>query len=970
MMTLNQAERMVRRIGEVVGHPTADSQAARLAQDYADLSRAANRRLEQCALMIEAGQGLQALQLAETPPPLLDLITILSFRQANEWRAYCQAHNLPWAEPFYDKYVRLLNSTYGKGITGDHPFYRDYRRAVLKNDDERAVSILRVIARLNPSDENTKEELKRIEEKMVRAKVETLIAALEKGDAAAAAEVAHIESSGLPVPSSHPVWQRVQVARCRELLGKADALRERGQWAEAEGLVEEIHGLATQNNLQLPGPDADLWSSLEEWTGSQRRSHVLEQDFKRAIAALEYEAQSLDNLRNSGTRMKAPAAQAAFEVLSARWREAEHFGREINGELADRCENATAWLQSQMRAAEKRQRALVAFFTLLILAAIGASVPLVLNWQSRRNYLSSLDALESRRRVADTQALVQQIPAKLKTNPKMAGGVAKADEFIAREAGLKDDFDRKVAALKQTHDAGGSIEQTSAQRAACEKVIALLAPEFQPAAKATIASLDLKWASARDAELTSRLDRAGQIALGLSASAGVGALSVTVSRLEAALAGTDALLAQPPAVATSLEVKYRELTAKAEQWKGTMDDWERTDAELRAAPGMDEYLQALAHLAKSPLATGAQQEAAAGIARLGINGPMLLGELLLPNDKDAWGLLTNAAALPATFMPSEPSAQEKEACLRLRDDKNMQDVYAYELKANPRAGNPLRTHPVFSQGLITRDRAGDESGLIYDPAEHHGPIRFEQQSYDDWDYISATKLFRTQECDSYERLGLGEVIDSNTGKYQKSILQLFDQLNQDENSSAVFRAFVTMELYDLAEMRPLDWGFQWAPDVAQHIQKLRDLGAGQLQSGDWMVRAQVAKYEKPLQKYFETARTVSLEKEAEFTRELAVQTCNQGFEFSGFVGADGRPFLREAAAAGAEYWGWDARTSSAGLLFRRGANGLEKLGEPMPSTPLLAFPGDRRKILLDAQQAMSQSAAATEATLPPFFSGL
>jgi hypothetical protein len=195
-------------------------------------------------------------------------------------------------------------------------------------------------------------------------------------------------------------------------------------------------------------------------------------------------------------------------------------------------------------------------------------------------------------------------------------------------------------------------------------------------------------------------------------------------------------------------------------------------------------------------------------------------------------------------------------------------------------------------------------------------------------------------------------------------------LNQDENSSAVFRAFVTMELYDLAEMRPLDWGFQWAPDVARHIQKLRDLGAGQLQSGDWMVRAQVAKYEKPLQKYFETARAVSLEKEAEFTRELAVQTCNQGFEFSGFVGADGRPFLREAAAAGAEYWGWDARTSSAGLLFRRGANGLEKLGEPMPSTPLLAFPGDRRKILLDAQQAMSQSAAATEATLPPFFSGL
>src|SRR5580704_3484881 len=98
MMTVTQTERLVRKIAETVGQPLPDPQAAKLAQDYADLCRAANRRLEQCALMIEAGQSLQALQLAETPPQLLDLITILSFRQAAEWRAYCQSHELPWSE--------------------------------------------------------------------------------------------------------------------------------------------------------------------------------------------------------------------------------------------------------------------------------------------------------------------------------------------------------------------------------------------------------------------------------------------------------------------------------------------------------------------------------------------------------------------------------------------------------------------------------------------------------------------------------------------------------------------------------------------------------------------------------------------------------------------------------------------------------------------------------------------------------
>src|SRR5580698_9437324 len=158
MMTVTQAERLARKIAEAMAAPSPDAQTAKLAQDYAELCRAANRRLEQCALMIEAGQRLQALQLAETPPPLLDLITVLSFREAADWRAYCQSHNLPWTEPFYDKHVRLLNSTYGKGIAGDHPFYRDYRRAVMTNDDDKALSILRVIGRLNPSDENTKQE--------------------------------------------------------------------------------------------------------------------------------------------------------------------------------------------------------------------------------------------------------------------------------------------------------------------------------------------------------------------------------------------------------------------------------------------------------------------------------------------------------------------------------------------------------------------------------------------------------------------------------------------------------------------------------------------------------------------------------------------------------------------------------------------------------------------------------------------
>jgi hypothetical protein len=323
-------------------------------------------------------------------------------------------------------------------------------------------------------------------------------------------------------------------------------------------------------------------------------------------------------------------------------------------------------------------------------------------------------------------------------------------------------------------------------------------------------------------------------------------------------------------------------------------------------------------------------------------------------------------------MPEQPTAEEKTAYLNLRDDKNMQGVYAFQLTTNARPGNPYQSHAVFAQGLITPDRAGQESGLIYDPTENRGSVEFTAQTYSDWDYVKVTRLFRTQECDAYARLGLGELIDSTTGNYQKSILQLFDQLNEDDNSSALFRAFVTMKLDELARMRPLEWGLQWAPDASRDAQELRDLGAGRIQSGDWMSREQVEKYEKPLQKHFLRARKISVEAEGQFLRQLVRQTCEQGFLFAGFAGAGGTPVLRQTSVPGAEYWGWSAQSGLAALLFRRAANGgnLEKLGDPMPYTPLLVFPGDRRKILLDAQQATSQSAAETVAFLPPFFSGL
>ena len=102
-----------------------------VAAEYSRLCREAVQRLEQCAAMIDRGSDYQALQLAESEPILLDLIAALSFAEAPQWIDACAAQEMPVPPKFDPKAVNALNALYTKGITANHPLYKDYRGAVM-----------------------------------------------------------------------------------------------------------------------------------------------------------------------------------------------------------------------------------------------------------------------------------------------------------------------------------------------------------------------------------------------------------------------------------------------------------------------------------------------------------------------------------------------------------------------------------------------------------------------------------------------------------------------------------------------------------------------------------------------------------------------------------------------------------------------------------------------------------------------
>jgi hypothetical protein len=215
-MTLLETERLARKISELLQQAGNPEIAPKLAADYAAACHAANLRLQQCEAMIKAGDRPQAIQLAETAPNLLDLVTALEFRGSDEWRGYCQQNSLPIADRIDARSVQTLNECYALGITTDHPLYATYRRAVLSRNDEEALKVLQSITRLNTSDNNAASELVRLDAKVLSAKLQHLASSLAGAELALlVAEIETMEAFGFKSKPDGEIWRKAQAVRCQ-----------------------------------------------------------------------------------------------------------------------------------------------------------------------------------------------------------------------------------------------------------------------------------------------------------------------------------------------------------------------------------------------------------------------------------------------------------------------------------------------------------------------------------------------------------------------------------------------------------------------------------------------------------------------------------------------------------------------------------------------------------------------------------
>ena len=822
---------------------------------------------------------------------------------------------------------------------------------------------------------------------MLRSKLEGLQQALaSRNPAAVLAELTQLEATTLPIPPAHPVWQQAQLLRCQDLLSQAQALRDRDDWQEAELVVEEIQALANHHGVVLSPEDTGKWNALEAWAAAKRTALVEAQDIQHALEALDYQVQTCEAKRGQGLSQTLPEWQGDFNSLANKWQEAERLGCPLDEALLARCQQSSEWLQNRIHARLRRKRLLALLGLALGLAAAAAAGFLGWEFFQEKQFLTQVATLERARRVVQTDELLAQLPARLKTKPHLAESIAEARQFVARETGLKGRFDQKLATLQTlaAHGFTNAITQIEPARAECLQALDSLAPEFQPGGKSNFAGFDEHWQShlrglqpGYNTSFSARLAQAeAMAAVRLAGSNGVGAVSVALLDLQGSVADLARLQTQPVPLDGGLVRRFGQLTNQIVYWAQAADQWNSLHSVLPRS--LDEHLDRLRQLAQSPFASATEQNFVVELTNRNVSQTALLGGLLLPGKPEAWASLadltaaTNLVTPLAVFKPAEPSEPEKQAYLKLREDPNIQDIHAYQLTANPHSNNPCRSHAIFTRGKLASDKFGRQAGLLYDPQNYPGTLRFEEHYIESWDYVKVEEIGLTKESDAFQRLGLRDLIDSNTGNYQISILELLDRLSQDRDSSAIFRAFLALKLSEMAALRPADWGLQWSPTASTHLQVLKDSGGAFVKSGDWMVPNQVALYETRLRKYFEQTRAISFDREARFFHQLARRACAAGFAFAGFVDAKGVPKVNQSNAIRGEFWGWSTRASLPALLLRKtaGADAWQKLDEPLPFTPLFVFLGDRRLLLEQSAKATLYPLRGLESTLPPLFAGL
>ncbi|MFQ3670338.1 MAG: hypothetical protein SNJ84_02645 [Verrucomicrobiia bacterium] len=984
------ARRMAAALERHPGRPALEA----LAREYALACQALNERLEKCAALLAAGSEHQALQVAESHPPVLDQVAELEFARIEEWRDLCAEEGLVQAEVLDVRTIRQLNAIYAKGLASTHALYKEYRGAMLKRNREAARAALERILELDPRDRNAEAELARLEGRAVpelersgaRSSIPKLSISLGVGRrerTGVERQEPEVEGEGAGNLQGFPA-KRLSgpelKAKVEELLARMRAAREGGDAEAVQSEVARLKAVVGGRLALLTAEQSEERHQLETWAADEIRRRQAEEERRRRARDLEDRLIELEAWVEEEGERDEPVWQVAL-VRAGELREQGEGDWSRLGELEGRLTRVEerlrgGWERARARAA-KRNRRLWMVGTVLVV--LGAGVLFlngrVLANQSRVQLALDRGAVSEARRELESMESASWlfVGPKLALRERMEGFRERLAEEEARAARVRG----ALAELGQeaARDfAGQPFRKVGRRFEECREEFAALAQEFRDELSASYGRVTEAWDRWVDREREASVARLNEV---LAEVEGVVRARLDFrhdpGEAEKGLAEVKPMLAeladfQLPVMAglrlpgETIE-RARQARVHAEAVESELKKLKEARDRMQTALSLGEYQAALEVVAGSQFLESEVVDEARRVARRGLSEGSFAASAMMPEAPKLWSFLREQGDRP--LFPERPTERERSLFLALRDEVDLKDIYrclVTPLAPGQRGaertifsrGQPQRRDSTISETVVRSEWLAE----FYDPARHPSAIQFEavpigfsfvNRRPGDLRLVESTV---STESDLFRRLGLGEWIDRSSGEYRGPILRLLDQVRAEPLASPLFVSHVFLRLLEMTQERPEAWGVLLSPSLREVARDLRTTLSLEVLPSDWMVPRRRELHEARLKSILDGVRGRSFEREAEVLRAFYGAAAKEGFAFSGHVGLEGRVELSPRGGGALELWGLEAVSLRPSLLFRRPRVGedWQQVRVPQPLTPLFAVGTDRRQLWRETVQ--------------------
>jgi hypothetical protein len=830
--------------GLLDGRPSSEAPEV-LALGYAKRCREVNERLSKIGMMLEGGGEIQALQLAEQPPRVVDAALALSFGGESAWHEYCLNHGHEVAPLVDARTLEALLSIQGKGLSPNHPLYKDYRTAVSSRDDIRAHDLIRVIARMNPGDENAAKELKRLQRKSYQAALVELRSNLSSGDDLFLAAMTRVEETGSAEDLEKlPVWHQASSRRLgirrdaawkriSEVLDLAEAELAEGSWRQAAALLSEYGSLSVVYGIP---PEI---SGMRERVGKMETALEQHRSDAERLAKARHLVAEMERIADDvETRMVTPLglspdfAGPLAEDLSRKIRQLES----LRGDFPENSQRRVASVRAQLNQAlerSNRSKRLKLVMTLglaaLILISSAILGTLVFRAAGQADLLAKLRGEQSSSGLRELVKKVRNEEPLLLKYPRLATEVAQASSWLKAMDSKLALVDQELVTMESARhtafeslssaDLFGKLQETGAMAAELPTDLAT-----EATARLTVLRNDgervlMARQAANDKLARQATEKWNGVLEGIDLSGPAGVAHELLLPANTELApfvdapsSEHALLRLPASTETLVKDVEARILEMRERAKAVSD----AVAKLVAADTGSAYREAITVLSSCGFSEAATAQR---IADAWPDDDRVKAMLVFRGDLVALKAASNDDGFSSPI-PDVATERDQNVIVELTSSETLIELWDVVWKDSKGV-----TKKWLSKGKLKEDATRGWQGEMAElPRLASMPPIFRVQAILPSRGNTLISNTPTPTTAMMSDLGLDALLDNSGTKFKSSVLPLLDAVANNEKAKPLAKAYVFKNLLRIVNNhKPEEWGLYYCPQLIDDIKAFEEL---------------------------------------------------------------------------------------------------------------------------------------------------